>query len=103
MIPNKKRGNSPFRRSPHKMKKPKLLPPTFSEQTEVISDWWKQIKVRYVTDFNSKEVIVSNHKDIALVKDIPLSTVYEFLIKKRLVRDRQYAIKLVSQQLGGKT
>ena len=37
------------------------------------------------------------------ITDVPLETVYEFLIKKRLVQDRQSATKLVSQQIGGKT
>lgn len=30
------------------------------------------------------------------IMDIPLETVYEFLIKKRLVQDRQSAIKLLT-------
>jgi len=84
------------------IKPPKFPPPTFSEQTEVIVDWWKSIRNMYVTDFNSKETNPSNYKDPVLVIDIPMATIYEFLIKKRLVRDRQFAIKLITQQLGGK-
>lgn len=45
--------------------------------------------------------IVLHSKDPALLADVTLNTIYNFLIKKMLVSDRQSGAKLINQQLGG--
>lgn len=55
-------------------------PPSFGEQTEIIVDWWSQIVNMYILELDGE-----NENKIL---DVPMETVYEFLIKKRLVQDR---------------
>jgi hypothetical protein len=66
----------------------------------VIEDWWLQIKDMYLEDCAEKCIELQSH-DKALIAEVPIGQVLDFLIKKRLVQDRQSASKLISQQIGG--
>lgn len=48
-----------------------------------------------------KEDDENNQKDFGNIQTVAINTVYEFLIKKRLVPDRSNATKLVSSSLAG--
>lgn len=80
--------------------KPSNDPPTFGEQIEVIKDWWQTIREMFVQEFNRYEPNPANHKDLSRLTEVPLDKVYDFIIKKHIVQDRQMATKLVSQQIG---
>jgi hypothetical protein len=49
----------------------------------------------YIKEFNSHEPNPQNHKSKLLTNDVPLSTVYDFLMNRGLAKDRQDATKLV--------
>ena len=51
-------------------------------------------------EFNRYEANPANHKDLSRLTEVPLDKVYDFVIKKHIVQDRQMATKLVSQQIG---
>ena len=80
--------------------KPSNEPPTFGEQIEVIKDWWQTLRESYVKDFNRYEANPGNHKDLSRLTEVPLDKVYDFIIMKHIVADRQMATKLVAQQVG---
>ena len=68
------------------------LPPTFGEQTLIIQQWWKQCKEMYVVEKSLKKKQVAPSRDSSamrdqarMLNDVSLNTVYEFLIKQRLV------------------
>jgi hypothetical protein len=69
------------------LKKAKTIP-TFSEQLEVIKDWWKQMVDNYVKDFNLYEPNSANWKDVKRITELDMEKVYNFLIEKRIVGDR---------------
>lgn len=66
----------------------------------MIKNWWQTIKEQYVYEFNKYEPIKANHLELHRIADVPLDKVYDFVIKKHIVKDRQMATKLVSQQIG---
>ena len=79
-----------------KWAKTKNEPPTFGEQIQVIKNWWQTIKERYVQEHNKYEPVKANHLELHRITDVPLDKVYDFVIKKHIVQDRQMATKLVS-------
>jgi len=82
--------------------------PTLGEQNDVIKDWWMQIVASFVRDANleqpkqpraagqspSPAAQAPHHQRVT---EVPLSKVYDLLMKKRLVADRQGAISLIQQ------
>ena len=65
---------------------------TLGEQTELINEWWSQLVNSY-----AKEI---GQKDIKKIVHIPLTKVYDYLMKRRLVDDQQQGISLIQQQIG---
>jgi hypothetical protein len=51
----------------------------------VIQDWWKEVKQFFVKEYNFNEPSKNLQKDIRYIVDVPLNSIYGFLIKKRLV------------------
>ena len=43
----------------------------------------------FVKDFNAFEPNKNNHKEVHRIKELSLEKVYNFLIEKRIVADRQ--------------
>lgn len=54
----------------------------------------------FVKDFNTYEPNKNNWKEVHRIKELHLEKVYNFLIEKRIVADRQYAMRLVNEQIG---
>ena len=52
-------------------------------------------------EVDSQDQSEGTQKDAKTLRNVSLTTVYEFLIKQRLVPDRSSATKLVTSSLGG--
>jgi len=52
-------------------------------------------------EVDSQDQSEGTQKDAKTLRNVSLATVYEFLLKKRLVPDRSNATKLVNASLGG--
>ena len=52
-------------------------------------------------EVDSQDQSEGPHKEAKTLRNVSMATVYEFLIKKRLVPDRSSATKLVASSLGG--
>ena len=54
----------------------------------MIKDWWQTIKEQYVYEHNKYEPNKANHLELSRISDVPLDKVYDFVIKKHIVKDR---------------
>ena len=82
------RKNNGCKKVSSQSRKLRKTTPTFGEQVEVVKYWWKQIIEIYVKEFNKYEAQGGNQKDVKRTKEVPLDKVYDFVIKKHIVRDR---------------
>lgn len=62
--------------------------PTLGDQIEVLRIWWGMIENTYVKEFNKFELDKQKQISKSRLKEVPLEKVYDFIIKKHVVKDR---------------
>ena len=65
------------------------LGPSISEQSKVIDEWWMELANEWKPDIHHR-----------FVRDVPISIVSKFLIKKGIVPDEYNALQLYIDDLG---
>jgi len=62
--------------------------PTLGDQIEVLRIWWNMIENLYIKEFNKYEKDKQKQINKSRLKEVPLEKVYDFIIKKHVVKDR---------------
>lgn len=75
------------------------LPSTFGEQQQVIKRWWQACLNAFVKEYNNGLSDRRKHKRVSQFKDVPVETIYNFLMNQNIASDRIMAVRIVKNEL----